>query len=74
MNTQTIAIQTRYNLPTSLSAEKIISLIAAAPDLLVALEDVSAKLERLCGVSYPDAIAPDLSQARAAIAKAHGQA
>jgi len=49
-------------------------LIAAAPDLLAALENVSAKLERLCGVSYPDAIALDLSQARAAIARAKGQA
>jgi len=58
----------------SLARSYVQSAAGSHADLLAALENVSAKLERLCGVSYPDAIAVDLSQARAAIARAKGQA
>lgn len=46
------------------------NLIAAAPDLLDALESVSSDLERIAGVLFSDS----LKVARAAIARAKGEA
>ncbi len=72
-----------YGLPSNTMLEKMdeeryaegkarARLIAAAPDLLEALKDLEAGYERLKGQGYP--VSDCQKQARAAIAKATGEA